>query len=51
MPNSHIFPPIEGEQISDEALQLLDKIFELPIKEAKDLTVERRYLRVKVTEL
>lgn len=43
MANSHIFPPQEGEPLSDEKLELLDKIFELPVNEAKDLTVDELY--------
>jgi hypothetical protein len=43
MSNSHIFPPTEGEPISDEKLEVLDKIFELPIEEAQKLTVDELY--------
>jgi hypothetical protein len=43
MPNSHILPSAEGEPISDEKLELVDKIFELPIEDARELTVDELY--------
>ena len=43
VPNTHIFPPVEGEPISDEKLETRRNIFELPIEEAEACTVDELY--------